>query len=192
MINLLDSKFEDKSFKIFNGGNAGVVEGCGFRVEKKSREDADNAPDYKIVFVDANEGELNEGHYVPKDDDSDKRKGFFVKNMLHLIKQFGVPAIDSVDTYKSLLDYTMKGIKDVQDGDIKLNVAVAYGNDDYPSKYLKVDGFWGIMNAINGKPSLSKNALTVRPTEDDAPTGGVKITGAAGGSEDGNDTEEEW
>lgn len=178
MINLLDEKFESKEVKVFNSGKAGVVESCSFKVERKSAKDADNAPDYKLFLIDENSGEMNEGLYTPKEDASEAAKDFFVKKMLHYIKEFEVPAIDKVESYGALLDYTMKGIRDVQDSDTKVNVAVCYGNTKRPNRFLEIDGFWGLKNVKSATPRLSNNALTERPEEASSQTIITKSTGS--------------
>jgi len=181
MIKLTDSKFEDKSFKVFNGGNAGIVEGCTYRVEKKTAQDADNAPDYKMFIVDANGGEMNEGFYAPSADSSDKAQEYFVKKMNYYMKEFRIPQLEEAESYKQILDYVMKGIRDTQDNGIKLNVAVAYGTEKRPSKFLTIDGYWGLKNVTSGKPTISSTAILTRP-QPDQPEGNI------GGSEDaGND-----
>jgi len=168
MINLNDEKFEQKEIKIFNGGEAGVVKNCNVRVEKKSADDAENAPDYKLFVIDETGAELNKGYFKGNlNDMSDKQEQFFVREMKHLSKVFRVddkmPA--QVASYEELMDVTMKLCNKNQDN-VKINVAVCYGNVDYPRRFLEIDGFWGIQNVEDGIPRLGKKALTERPDPD--------------------------
>lgn len=186
MINLKDDKYQDKSVKIFNGGRAGIVKGCTTRIERKTKEDADNAPLYKLYIVDSAGGEMNKGYFLPKEDASDKAKDFFVREMNHLVKVFRATVKDEYDSYKDLLDTVMKACKDKQ-SNIMVNAAVCYGSQDYPRRYLELDGFWGLMNEEDGVPRLSPNALLERPEDESQQP--LKVTTTTAGSED---VEEEW
>ena len=54
MYDLNDNGFDAKQgVTIFNGGVAGLVNDLKMSVYKKTKEDKENAPDYKVVFTDA-------------------------------------------------------------------------------------------------------------------------------------------
>lgn len=182
MINLNDERFEDKAVKIFNGGEAGVVLGCGYHVVKKTKEDSDNSPLYKLYIVDDAGGEINRGYYT--NFKSEKAEEFFVREMKHLIRAFRLELPTSYDSYDDMLSTVMKGIRD-KEGEYKINVAVCYGSESYPKRFLELDGFWGLMNSEDGIPKLSPNALRVRPVNDDEQGQDLKVT-------KGTEDEEEW
>jgi len=53
MINLNDDTFDGGSnVTIFNNGTAGIVENVKLSVRKKTAEDKDRAPDYKLTYTD--------------------------------------------------------------------------------------------------------------------------------------------
>jgi hypothetical protein len=182
MINLNDERFEEREFKIFNGGEAGVVKGCSVRVEKKTANDTENAPDYKLFVTDETGAEFNKGYFKGNlDDMSEGQEQFFVKEMKHLAKVFRVQdqLPTQVASYEELIDTTMK-LCNKNQANVKVNVAVCYGTVDYPRRFLELDGFWGIQNVEDGVPRLSRKALTERPEPD---SDGPDIT-IGGGSED--------
>lgn len=184
-INLNDEQFQDNQKVIFNGGNSGVVTGCSAVVGKKGKDDPDNMPDYRIVFVDENGGEINKGYYYPKDTASSAALNFLVKEMKALVTLFRGTPLAEADSYKEIIDYTMKQCKE-NESDQKFNVAVAYGTVDYPNKYLQINAYWHIKNVEdNGMPVLGANDLVNQPKPDADPSSGPST-----GSEDS--TEEEW
>jgi hypothetical protein len=168
MINLDDKKYEVKDVKIFNGGNAGIVKECNVRIERRGADEDTKLPLYKLVFTDNTKAELNDSIFNNFDNMSEKALEFFVRKMKHLAKVFRVddklPA--RVASYDELLDITMR-LCHKNSSNIKVNLAVCYGTKAKPSRYLMVDGFWGIQNAEDTIPVLSKNALLERPEADD-------------------------
>lgn len=160
-INLNDAKYDVSSNKVFNGGNAGIVNNCKIRVERKKAEDPDNAPKYKVILTDSNGGEVNKGYFDGFDKMSDKAKEFFVKEMKYLANLFEVKLPEAVESYGALLDATMRGCFENMPGKL-VNVAVAYGTIDYPKRYLQVESAFSI-TATSEKPYLGPKALMVRP-----------------------------
>jgi len=181
MINLNDKKYEDKSPKIFNGGRAGIVKDCDIRVEKKTKEDPENSPLFKLYIIDSADGEMNKGYYT--NFKSEKAEEFFVREMKHLINVFRLKVPEAYDSYDEMLSTIMKAIKE-KEGEVKVNVAVAYGTEAYPKRFLELDGFWGLMNVEDGVPRLNPNAILDRPAGDDET--GAKVSVSA------STDDEEW
>jgi len=173
MINLNDKQFENNEVKIFNGGEAGVVKDCAVRIEKKAADDAENAPAYKLIITDETGAEINQGFFDDPDGGSEAAQTFFVKSMKHMANVFKVQLPEEVNSLKDLLDTTMK-LCNKNQNNVKVNVAVCYGNEKRPSNYIRIDWFWGLKNVEDGIPTLSKTALTERPAPDgdanDAPS----------------------
>ena len=168
MINLDDKKYEVKDVKIFNGGNAGIVKGCNVRIEKRGADEDTKLPLYKLIFPDNKKAQLHDSIFNNFDNMSEKALEFFVRKMKHLAKVFRVDdkLPSRVASYDELLDITMR-LCHKNSSNIKVNLAVCYGTKANPSRYLMVDGFWGIQNAEDTIPVLSKNALLERPEADD-------------------------
>lgn len=194
MINLNEERFEDKEIKIFNAGNAGVVKNCNVRIEKKSADDHENAPDYKLYVTDDAGGEVNKGYYKQDDfqraSNPGKAEEMYVKDMKHLAKVFRVqdqlPA--QVNSYGELMDITMKLCNKNQDN-VKVDVAVCYGTKQRPNKrgYLEINGIWDIQNSEDGGVRMRPNMLTERPQPDDGPD--VKV---GNNSEDFGGVADDW
>ena len=164
MINLNDSQYELKTVKIFNGGDAGVVNGVSMRVEKRKPTDADNAPLYKIILTDSTGAEINKG-YFDVSNGSEAAKKFFVTEMKHLVHLVEKEHPASVESYSQLLDITMRTVHENVAGRA-FNVFVSYGTAQYPSKYLQVGSAFDIVKA-NEKPYVNPKALLTRvePTQ---------------------------
>lgn len=137
-INLNDAQYEvTGGGKIFNGGDAGIVNGIKVRIERKKAADSEKAPKYKIILKDENDAEMNKGYFDSIDAKySDAQKGFFVKEMKHLASLFGAELPATIETYDGLLDAAMKVC--FEKGEIVANVAVSYGTKDYPKAFLEI------------------------------------------------------
>ena len=185
MINLNDAKFENKQFVIFNDGKAGVATNCTVRFEKKTRDDADGAPEYKLFVTDENGGEINIAFFGNFDNMSEKGLDYFVRNMKHLATVFKVDLPAQVASYKELLDTTIKLCKEASEG-IKVNIAVAYGKGDNKKKYLEPEGFWSLQNVDGQMPRLSANANLERVEPTASPNYDNLSTKSTSGDNDGD------
>lgn len=160
-IKLNDTQYDVKQVKIFNGGTAGAVHDCKIRFEKKTSTDKEKAPDYKLIMTDSAGGEVNKAFYYLDDNASEGRQTFFVKEMKHLANLFGVTLPNEIDSYKQLLDLTMKGCKDSCANSV-LAVFVSYGTANYPSNFLQINSAFDIVqNTV--EPYLDPKALLKRP-----------------------------
>ncbi len=93
MINLNEEKFNQKEGKaIFNDGKSGVVENVAISVSKKTPEDKEKSPDFKLVFKDSNGAECNLGFWVILEGSAFKTKeelimsqGKVLKHLVHAV-----------------------------------------------------------------------------------------------------------
>ena len=93
MINLNDDSFDGGSnVKIFNNGTAGVVENVKLSVKKKTAEDKENAPDYKIIYTDNTGAEVNTAYWYITDateystvEEQIKKQGKVLKHLIHAV-----------------------------------------------------------------------------------------------------------
>jgi hypothetical protein len=159
-INLNDSQYELKTVKIFNNGDAGVVNSCSIRAERKKATDADNAPAYKLILSDASGAEINKGYFDGFSQSSEAALGFFVKEMKHLASLLEFTLPESVTSYKELLDVAMKGVYDNCAGKT-VNVFVSYGTKERPKKYLEIASAFAITKASE-KPWANPKAQMTR------------------------------
>ena len=140
-IDLNDSSFDTGDITIFNGGKAGRAENVSLRVEKKEANDTSRSPDWKVYYVDENDGEVNEGYYY-LDEKHEKFKthlkyqGAGLKHLLHAA--FGEEVeIPQFKNTKEMLDKCMQKLSSVSE-DKKFRVGVTYGTGTRPSAYLRV------------------------------------------------------
>jgi len=185
--NLNDSSF-DGGVAIFNGGMAGKVENVKMSVEKKQPGDADNIPDYKLIFKQENGAAINQGFYYHKNNDNydAKRNGdlerWTVSRVLSAAKSV-VPSdfvFPTVSTSKEAMDSLFKIIKDNTD-DKLVNVFVTYGTTTKPSQYLGLR-YFEFVEAANASPSklVRKNGDMLDKLVADAPTQNSAATPATG------------
>ena len=166
MINLNEEKFESKELKVFNGGEAGVALNVTMKVEKKKTTDNENMPDYKLILVDENGGEVNKGFYADFEEKSEGFLVFFVKEMKHLFNLVGVEWPTQIESYEKLLHLTMKTVHE-NAGNKKFNTAVTYGRTEKPSRYLQIPSCLSIVEETNKNPYLGKNPLMTRMEPDE-------------------------
>lgn len=163
-INLNDSQYDLKTIKIFNGGDAGVVNGVSMKVEKRKATDADNMPAYKLILTDANGGEINKGYFGVTDKTSEAAAKFFVTEMKHLVHLVGKELPATVESYDQLLNTAMRTVFD-NIGDKTFNVFVSYGTKDKPNKYLQIASAFSIVSSTE-KPYFNPKAqmTKIEPT----------------------------
>lgn len=127
---------------VFNNGIAGVVKNVEIRVEKKTSEDHENAPDYKL-FVKDDKGEINGGFYIPSQDSSKseeenlkvaKREVGRIVGIARAVMgdDYNLPEVQSA---KEAYDKLFSLVRENSEGK-KFNVFVTYGYTARPSKYL--------------------------------------------------------
>jgi hypothetical protein len=184
MFNLNDANFGG-GVTVFNNGNAGKVENVKMSVTKKTVEDADNAPDYKLLFTDNTGGVINTGFYYHKDNDMNtaernKDLATWLVSRIHSAAKSVVPAnfvFPEVNSAKEAVDSLFKIIKDNCEGKF-VNVYVTYGTVSKPSKYLTTRYFNFVESAdtpANQTRLKPSNTDQMTKLEADAPTEGQII-----------------
>lgn len=158
---------------IFNGGEAGRVDGVKLTVEKKESSDTSNKPDYKIVVTDPSGGSVNQGFYYPSDADDESRFNQNIGRMLSVAKavipgDFVFKDVSGMSR-NAIVDYIFSVVKQFEDR-TPVNVFVNYGTVTTPNKYLSLRYFNFIERPDAARSGLTKRNtdLLVRP-EQDAP-----------------------
>lgn len=180
--NLNDSSF-DGGVVIFNNGVAGKVENVKMTVEKKQPGDADNVPDYKLIFKQESGATINQGFYYHKNNDNydAKRNGdlerWTVSRVLSAAKAV-VPSdfvFPTVSTSKEAMDSLFKIVKDNSE-DKLVNVFVTYGTVAKPSQYIGLR-YFEFVEAANASPSrlTRKNGDMMERLVADSPTQSTSI-----------------
>jgi hypothetical protein len=152
-INLNNSGEFIKEIKIFNNGEAGVVENVRMKIEKKNPGE-EKKPDYRLIASDGI-SEVNEGYFYQKPD-SDGFKKYQAQRLIQLARgilgqdvQFPV-----FNTPTEALDGIMKMIAPVLDRNM-YRVAVTYGTKKKPSQYLGFKTFGSFIEPMNVPSSLT-------------------------------------
>jgi hypothetical protein len=154
-VNFNNSEDFVKEFKIFNDGNAGIVDNVKMRVEKKAASDNDDKkPVYKLIATD-DKSEINEGFYYCEPDSNAFDK-YQAQRLILLAK--GVLGKDIVfpvfSTPVEALDGVMKMIAP------ELNkrpyrVAVCYGTTKRKGSYLGFKSFGSFIQPMSEPNTLS-------------------------------------
>lgn len=168
----------DKGFNgtvIFNNGQGGKVENVTISVEKKSPEQPDTYPAYKLIVDDGTGGKINQGFYypVPKAGDTpdqvEKAMKREVGRVIHVARAvLGADAVlPSVSTAVEAYDSLFKLIKEGSVGQT-FNVFASYGTTGYASQYLGLRYFDFIENTETptGRLAVKNNDLLERVQED--------------------------
>lgn len=143
--NLNDKSLVGGGSVIFNQGIAGKVDDAKVSVTKRSMEDADNAPDYKLILTDNDGGTVNQGFYYHKDNDqydqvkNQANAGYLIGRILSVAKavvpeDFMFPNVDGKSP-KEIVDILFTIIRENAEGKL-VNAFVTYGTKTKPSLYL--------------------------------------------------------
>ena len=168
LLNLNGEDFKSKSYAIFNNGVAGKVENVSINIDKKQPTDADNAPDYRINFIDAN-GTVNMGVYYPSSDATEQQVKTQISKALSITRAvMGDDYVfESVNSAKEAIDLCMKVSKKNSE-DAKVNVFVSYGTVGSPKKYLGVYKTFDFIEKTGSVPSkLKRTKNPAKPQYDD-------------------------
>lgn len=145
MINLNDFKGTPSSeeFKFFNGGKAGRAENITLSAVKKTPEDAENAPDFNIIFTDPDGGWIKEGFYYPNDRSNDTGIRIDLQKlvgMLHIVKpSTKEKELPQFENYKQAYDFLFKQLSTAEK--VPFNLFVNYGTVSRPSTRLQIRTF---------------------------------------------------
>lgn len=190
---------EKKGALVFNNGEAGVVKGCNVRLSKKGDKDPENFPNYKLEGWSPEQVEnkqemekdsiypVNKGFYhQDKEFKSKDAEKFRVNELKHLLKVADHPMDgdnlvfkEKFGSFNEFMDYSMEFFaKAINNSNKLFDLAVDYGNDAYPKKFLQLNGFpWYICKAGEIKLQNRANSLMKKPEpEDKEPDAGSSIT----------------
>lgn len=144
-INLNDEQYNaSEGFTIFADGVAGTVENVSLTVVKKTAEDKENAPDYKLRFTDIKGSTTDMAFYHIKGDNEWKTKeeqitamGKSIKHVLHAFHgaDYQLP---SFNDETEMLNVSMKLIHEASRSGMKFRVFANYGSTQGPKKYIQV------------------------------------------------------
>ena len=192
MINLNDDSFDGGSnVAIFNNGTAGIVENVKLSVTKKTAEDKENAPNYKLVYTDSTEASVNAAFwYVTEATDYNtveeqiKKQGKVLKHLVHAV--YGADyEFPSYPTAAAMLDGVMKLIK-AATGDT-YRVFANYGSTMGAKAYIQVRSwvpFIEPMNVTESRLKVSNIDSMQRLQEDSLVTSSNGAAGVTATSDD--------
>lgn len=179
MFDLNEKKFAGST--IFNNGAAGLAKGVEISVEKRTNDEPDTYPIYKLIATDSSGAKVNQGFYYFKpdpqksDEQNQKSEVLQVGRVVHAAKavmgaDYSFPKVESS---KEAYDVLFKLIKD-NAGAKKYNIFVNYGTKGYPKKYLTLRffDFLEAEDASNPRVSVTKPDDLLERVEQDAPQGG--------------------
>jgi hypothetical protein len=150
MINLNDNSFDAKEGKaIFNDGEAGVVNNVTLSVKKKTPEDKEKAPDFKLTFTSENGASTDMGFYYATQDttftngntltleDQIKKQGTILKHVIHAIygADFQLPTFTSGT---DMLNGCMKLIREGVASGLKFRAFANFGSTQAVKKYVQI------------------------------------------------------
>ena len=155
-INLNDDSFNaSEGVAIFNGGKAGVAENITVTLSKKTAEDKEFAPDYKIIFTDENGGTCNTPlWYVTKEtqwnsvEELIKKQGKVLKHLLHcaLGPNAQLPVVNSA---QAMLDEAMKMLKGALPKLGQVRILANYGTEEHRKKFIQPRSWVPFIEAMN-------------------------------------------
>lgn len=184
---LNQDKFEEKPQSlVFNGGKAGVVRGCKVEIVRKTSEDRETAPEYKLLAYDTEQTTnsndsvavypVNKGYFHTKEFKSDGGEKYAVNELRHLLKTFGHEVNDKnqvvfeekFESFNNFMDYTFKFIENTlkANSGLMFDVVVDYGNGDYPKDYLQMNGFPWYIGVPGATLQNKRDAILERPEKD--------------------------
>lgn len=140
MYNISSDEFDSKESKRgFNGGKAGECP-CTISIYRKSPEDNENAPDYKVIYTEVGqESFINHAFWRESQDPEREKKA--IRNLKHLVKTtLGdnfLAQIPPKNTYGEILDEVMNIMdKNIQPSSV-FYVFCNFGTSMGPKKYTQ-------------------------------------------------------
>jgi hypothetical protein len=167
--NLNDNSLVTGGSKVFNNGIAGLVKDVSISVTKRSPEEPDNNPHYKLIITDSNELVINQGffYYTDKpektEEENKKGAGYLIGRLLSVANSivpegFVYPDVSN-NSVNEIVDILFKIIKENCEGK-KVNVFTTYGRKTQPSQFLGLR-FFDFIESANTQNSK------LRPKGDD-------------------------
>jgi len=150
------NKSEDfvKEIKIFNDGNAGIVDNVRMTIEPKALDAGEKRPNYRLVATDSKGSSINEGFYY-QEPDAKAFTDYQAQRLIMLAR--GVLGKDVKfpvwNTPKEVLDGVMRMVNPALNKPFR--VAACYGTNKNPSQYLGFKNFGSFI-----EPMTEPNTLT--------------------------------
>lgn len=143
--NLNDDSLMGGGSAVFNNGIAGRVDGVRVEVTKRGTDEAENAPNYKLVFTDTSGLQVNQGFYYHKDNDmydatkNEANAGYLVGRILSAAKSvvpegFTFPDVEGKGV-NEIVDILFNIIRE-HSASARVNIFVTYGTKNKPSQFL--------------------------------------------------------
>jgi ABC-type histidine transport system ATPase subunit len=163
MFDLNSADFKSQTVAIFNNAEAGRVENVSLTVDKKTVEDGERDPDFKITFTNET-GSINMGIYYPTDMSTPSQEKLTVGKVVAITRavmgdDFVFPEVSSS---KEAVSTCMNLVKKNCD-DAKVNILVTYGTIGSPKSYLGVYKNFDFIEKAGTTPSKLK--LTKNPSK---------------------------
>lgn len=145
-----------KELKIFNDGNAGIVENVKLTIERKEPGGDPKRPDYKLIATDSKGASINEGFYY-QEEGSKGFTGYQAQRLIMLARGvFGDDVKFPVwNTTREVLDGVMKMVAPALNKPFR--VAACYGTTKNPSRYLGFKNFGSFIQPMTVTNTLSFN-----------------------------------
>ena len=169
MINLNDESFDGgTNVAIFNNGTAGIVENVKFSVRKKTADDKDNAPEYKLIYTDSTGAEVNSAFWYITEatdyntvDEQIGKQGKVLKHLIHAV--YGTDyEFPSYTNPTAMLDGVMKLLKEGTGGTYR--VFTNYGSTMGVKAYLQVRSWVPFIESMD----VSLDSTRLKPSNIDA------------------------
>lgn len=177
--NLNDNSLVSGGIKVFNNGIAGVVKNVKLSVTKKTPEEQEMSPDYKVIITDDDGAFINQGFYYHKEDSNksseqnDKNAGYLVGRIQSVSNSvvpagFIYPEVSNKNA-NEIVDILFKIINDNCEGKT-VNVLATYGRKVNPSQYLGLRFFDFIESgdAVNSKLKVKGDDMIERMVADES------------------------
>lgn len=163
MFDLNSADFKSQTVAIFNNAQAGKVENVSLTVDKKTVEDGERDPDFKITFTNGT-GSINMGIYYPTDLSTSSQEKLTVGKVVAITRavmgdDFVFPEVSSS---KEAVSTCMNLVKKNCD-DAKVNILVTYGTIGSPKSFLGVYKNFDFIEKAGTTPSKLK--LTRNPNK---------------------------
>lgn len=196
MIDLNSNEFDAaEGVSIFNGGKAGVVENVAMTIKKKTAEDKEKAPDYKVTFTDESGAEaatplwyITEATQFASIEQQQVKQGKILKHLIHTVCGPNTQ-ISPFANEKEMLDGAMKLVRDGLKTAGKFRVFANYGTTEYRKKYIQPRSWVPFMESMS--VPVDESVLKVSDIDgmerlsEDKPT--PATTGGGGTSADADD-----
>lgn len=180
-----DPKFKEKpKALVFNNGSAGVVRNCKIDVTRKTSEDSERAPEYKLLAYDTEQivnsddtisvYPVNKGFFYQESFKSDRGEQYAVNELRNLLKTIEHPLDDNLQLkfsreikgYNDFLDYTFDYIVVTlkTKKNLLVDIVVDYGDDYKASSFLRLAGYPWYIGVTGSKLNNKRDAIMERPT----------------------------